>query len=455
MEANGILGCDIFFAALQQWKQPPTQQHRIPHYCDNQEAVNRSNARDLPHLTDYILHDYDLHKAIQQIRQIRQPTETIWIKGHQDDHHNTNDLPYPTRLNIETDALATLYHQQNPHHIEPPPTIHLYHNNQAITWDYTTCIRFIATEAPLRERILAKHPTWNRQIFNSIAWKALRRTNKRLPKHSQTRIVKLQHKWTATRKQMQDRDNSIDGRCPNCDTRQYETEDHIIRCPHDDISNARELALVDLTIAMSRMETPPDLSHALIYGLEKWIDQERNRRNPIQISWPPANYTYDAIKHRCLADAFDSQCKIGWEEMIRGRLSAKWGDIMQKHYRSTNARKSLTRDAWETTMIGKLWAIFEHTWQARNGLLHGKNDTESKHLLTTKLNQSIKDIYLYDRNTISPHDRRLLQMPLATILHKNTAYKQAWMKSIQIAKEAWAREQGATDPVDRGPITPT
>ena len=203
------------------------------------------------------------------------------------------------------------------------------------------------------------------------------------------------------------------------------------------------------------MNTPPDLAHALMYGIEKWIEQERLRRNPTQISWPPTTYTYDGIKHRRLADAFESQCKIGWEELIRGRLSNKWGDIIQLHYRTTKAKKSLTRDAWETTMIGKLWAIFENTWKARNGILHGKNDTERTQLLTTTLNKQIQDTYLYDRNTISPHDRRLLQMPLAAILHKNTAYKQAWMKSIQIAKEAWAREQGVTDPVDRGPVTRT
>ena len=80
---------------------------------------------------------------------------------------------------------------------------------------------------------------------------------------------------------------------------------------------------------------------------------------------------------------------------------------------------------------------------------------ESSQLLQTRLNHAIQDTYLYDQNNLSPHDRRLLQMPLATILHKNPAYKQAWLKSIQIAKDAWAREQGATDPVDRGPITPT
>ena len=455
MEAEGILGCDIFFATIQLWKPTNATQHHIPHYCDNQEAVDRSNSTDLPHLTDYILHDYDLHCAIKQTRKKRPTCKTIWIKGHQDDHSNTADLPYPTRLNIETDALATQYHERNPHYLETPPTIHLYYNNHPVTWDYTKCVRFIATEEPLREHILTKHPEWNATTFKTIAWKAIRRASKRLPQHNQTRITKLQHRWIPTRKRMQDRDNSIDGRCPNCNTRQYETEDHIMRCPNEEISSARELALVELTIAMSRVETPPDITHAIMYGIEKWIEQERNRRNPTPILWPPTNYRYDPVKHRHIADAFESQCNIGWDEMIRGRISTKWGDIMQKHYHTTKAPRALNRETWENMMISNLWTIFDNTWKARNGLLHGKNDTETRELLNTKLNKSIQDMYKYDRHTISPYDRRLLQTPLTTILHKNTAYKQAWLKSIQTAKEAWAREQGATDPIDRGPTNPT
>ena len=86
--------------------------------------------------------------------------------------------------------------------------------------------------------------------------------------------------------------------------------------------------------------------------------------------------------------------------------------------------------------------------------MHGKNETESRQMLETKLNTNIQEIYRYERNKISPHDRRLLQTPLTTILHKNLAYKQAWLKSIQVAKDAWESEHGATDPIDRGPANP-
>ena len=133
----------------------PPYDSTIPHYCDNQEAVDRSNESDLPHLTNFTLHDYNQHNAIKSLRNKRPQSKTIWIKGHQDKNQPTETLPYPTRLNIECDELANSYHQQNPHFLEPPPTTQLFKN---VTWNYTRYIRFQASEGPLQKRILEKHP---------------------------------------------------------------------------------------------------------------------------------------------------------------------------------------------------------------------------------------------------------------------------------------------------------
>ena len=452
METDGILGRDILLTALQLWKPLlPPYDSTILHYCDNQEAVDRSNKSDLPHLTNFTLHDYDQHNAIKSLRNKHPPSKTIWIKGHQDKNQPTETLPYPTRLNIECDELANNYHQQNPHFLEPPPTTQLFKNDQSITWNYTGYIRFQASEGPLRKRILEKHPDWNNKTFDSIAWTAIGRANSKLPQHRQARTTKLQHNWIPTLKRMQNRDNSINGRCPNCNTRQYETKDHIIRCPNTDIANAREIALVNLTVTLSKMETPPDLSHALLYGIEKWIDQERDRNNPTPIDWPPGTYTYDHTKHKPIADAFHMQSQIGWDELMRGRICKGWGDVIQQHYQRTKAPKAQNRDTWEHNTIDKIWEIFDATWTARNALKHGATEDENNKIRDEKTNQKINDIYRYKQHKVSIQDLRLFHTPLATILHKSHAYKQAWLKSINVAITAWAKEQGNDNPHDPGP----
>jgi len=383
METDGILGCDIFLAAVHTWLNLPGYMAKMQHYCDNEEAVNRSNEPDFPHLTNYTLHDYDLHKSIKQFRTQRPHHESVWIKGHQDkDCTNTSSLPYPTRLNIEADVLANEYHQKHhPHYLEPPPTIHLYLNEHPITWKLSKCIRFVASEEPLRKKILEKHPDWNEEIFSQIAWKAIGRTTKRLPQYRQTRITKLQHKWTPTHKLLSKYNNAIDSRCKNCNRRRDETEEHVIRCSHENITTARDIALVQLSTALSDLMTPPDVSHALMYGIETWIAQEQHiGQNPPTIQWPPTNYTYDitCTEHRNIAEAFQMQTQIGWDELMRGRICKKWGNIIQHHFHTTSAPKQLNRDTWEYTIIENIWSIFEATWNARNALIHGPNDEENQ-----------------------------------------------------------------------------
>ena len=139
---------------------------------------------------------------------------------------------------------------------------------------------------------------------------------------------------------------------------------------------------------------------------------------------------------------------------MRGRMSKEWGEIVQEHYERTTTAKHLSRETWENATLAKIWAIFDATWNARNGLVHGKNDEENQQIREQQINEKIQDIYRYDRNNIAPQDQKLLQTPLILLLHKTLAYKNAWMKSITIAKTTWETEQGADNPIDRGPPPP-
>ena len=136
---------------------------------------------------------------------------------------------------------------------------------------------------------------------------------------------------------------------------------------------------------------------------------------------------------------------------MRGRIGKRWGAIVQKHYKTTKATKGRNRDTWEIKTIDKILAIFDATWTARNALMHGATDDENNKLKETRVNEQITKTYRYDRNDIAPQDQRLFHTPLTTILHKSLALKNAWLKSINTAKSAWAKEQGAENPIDRGP----
>lgn len=453
MEASGILGCQIFLAVVSQTLSLPVYSATLAHYCDNSEAVDRSNEADFPHVTDFTLHDYDLHYAIRKLRPLCPKTTSKWIKGHQDRHATISELPYPVRLNIEVDALCTLYHQTHPHFLEPPPTIQLYHNSTPITWDFNNFLRFHTCADPLKARILKKHPEWDEATFNQIAWEAIGQSLPKLVPFQRTRIIKFQHRISATLKLQQDRDRKINGRCPNCNRRKDETEDHIIRCQHDTISAARKTGIDHLTETLLSLETPPDLSLAILYGIQKWIEQNDHGNSPPAITWPPSTFTYHPINHRHIETAFNMQCTIGWDEFMRGRICKQWGDIIAQHYYHTEAPSSRNRATWEQRILKSIWKIFDSTWTARNSLIHGIDQSENDKIHESTIDADIEEAYRSDQHNIDINDTSIFHTPMYILIQKSLDFKRAWLKSLYIAKKQWAIEQGADNPIDRGPTT--
>jgi hypothetical protein len=451
MEASGILGCKIFLSTISaHYNITQNYNGTMIHLCDNEEAVNRSNELDLPTITDYTAHDYDIHLAIRKLRNQCPTAVSKWIKGHQDNKTDPTNLPYNVRLNIEADHLCSRHHKQNPPLIQTPPTIQLFKDNTPVTWNMNKFITQESTAEPIITRIMRKHPTWCKTTFESIAWETVGQTMKKLAPHQRTRIVKFQNRISATRKQQQDRDNRVNGRCQNCTRRKNETEDHIIRCPNETITKARDDNMEKLKETLSDFETPPDMKIALLYGIEQWLKMEDFGAQQV-IEWPPTAYTYDQTAHKDIQSAFENQNEIGWDELIRGRMSKQWGRIMEKHFRRTQAPKRHNRIAWEQTIVKCMWRLFEATWIARNELEHGANEQETTTKQEEQINKSIQRSYIQDRNNVNNNDGRLFQTPMNVLLQKSLDYKRAWTRSICIAKKQWEIEQGATNPIDPGP----
>jgi hypothetical protein len=203
---------------------------------------------------------------------------------------------------------------------------------------------------------------------------------------------------------------------------------------------------------MEDIGTPPDVLHAIRYGIDKFLEQEHFGQNT-DIEWPPTNFTYDlqAPTHRQIEKAFNSQTEIGWDEFIRGRIGNEWGNIMAQHYHRTEASNRHNRKAWEQQLLKCIWNLFEVTWNARNALEHGIDQQANDKIQDAKINDDIQRTYLYDRNSIDPHDAKQFHTPLHILLQKTLDYKRAWLRSMYIAKSQWATEQGAENPLDRGP----
>jgi len=148
------------------------------------------------------------------------------------------------------------------------------------------------------------------------------------------------------------------------------------------------------------------------------------------------NFTYDQTHHAHIKEAFEKQCEIGWDEFLRGRISSRWGNIMQTYYRTMNLGSFRNGMAWEVKVIHTMWQIFLQTWQARNNLLHGADTTENRQIRSLDIDQQVRNAYRLDQNCIAPQHQGLFTN-LHDTLNNLLDTKIQWLHSIRSAKSAW------------------
>ena len=338
MEAAGMLGgTDIFLSLVQRSWSLPTYDDSITHICDNMEAVNRYNTPIRQHTTTFAQHDMDLHMAIDDLQTDIPQRQALWTRGHQDRDTDFHDLAPDAQLNVEVDHLASQYYSDSPHFLPPPPCPTLYHGRMPITWNMQRFLHRHHGAPALRQRILEAHEHWTAEIFDSIAWDSFQSAMKGLPEFESTRIIKYSNRWSACATRMNDWDRSVNPHCPNCcrserlPSQYDETEDHILRCRHDSLRISCLSALAAVEQKLNTLDTPRDVTIALIYGINSWIESERYNSIEPPIDWPPPNYNYHPVHHYRLQLAFAKQTDIGWDELLRGWLCTDWGEIVNQY----------------------------------------------------------------------------------------------------------------------------
>jgi len=277
--------------------------------------------------------------------------------------------------------------------------------------------------------------------FSNISWQSFKSAISKLKEYERTRIIKFANRWSATAVRMNDWQRSVNPRCPNCPRTDRlpspfdEDEDHILRCSHDRIRETRNNALTRLEQLMKTIDTPRDVSIAIMFGLRSWFANEQYHGDEPDIEWPPPDFPYHPQQHAAIKNAFHRQTEIGWDEFLRGRISMHWGQLVNKYYQQMNLGDRRNQCVWETQIIRSTWRIFFDTWQARNELLHGADKTENQQIKTRDIDQQIRRAYM-ERNFIAPQHAGLFTT-VAETLDTNLATKQQWLHAIQSAKSAW------------------
>ena len=291
-------------------------------YCDNQSMVdeagrlppdwtktpNRTQASDWDVLAE-------IWATLALLPNASRP-HINHIKGHQDKKKPYAELSLPAQLNCDADKLAGEYIDQHmdKHYSRVPilPTSGIQLQLPAGTVTYNT--KRELSEARTAEPLAAKlrcDNDWSQETFDDIAWEPHRRALNRNPK-CKRQLIKHLHNLTPVGHVAHRNDpTKYSPHCPSCDEPD-ERWHHLYTCPSRE--NWRKQFLVNVKEKLEKLKTETGLMELILTGL----------RVPL---YPEQEFYFSEE----LADQVEAQELIGFDHLLKGRISKQWIDRQRIH----------------------------------------------------------------------------------------------------------------------------
>jgi ribonuclease HI len=392
-EAYGLLSVMTFLhllATQHQQQLPP-----MTIWCDNISVVNTINkinqSRRPTFPNETLRPSWDILQAICRHFSRHSHLTLQHVRGHQDATTNFRDLPFPAKLNIEADKLATSFQQSSDHADVHGPAIpgtgcQLIVANKVITSHQRRKIRQQRGLERMVQYIAQRHHL-TEETVTQIDWDSHMRAVNSFRQQHQTFLTKFLSKWLPVGKQTSRYDpTTYSSRCPSCDC-PVEDFDHAFRCPARKgwQSTLRQALLKHL----DRTDSDPILTDLLIEKLHHWFQETET----------PPTTRFDQYQQ-----LVDSQTAIGWDQLIFGRWSQLWTHHQLEFLKRNNKPITNTNHGtgWASSIIQIIWSHCRDEWLCRNEALHGNDHKARKSARTTKAQFKIRSLYTL-RSQCSPY----------------------------------------------------
>lgn len=207
------------------------------------------------------------------------------------------------------------------------------------------------------------------------------------------------------------------GVCPGC-TEPKETIEHLFKCPN--LSTQKRL---DEIIAALRKKGLKSSGVTLRFWriLATVIDQYRKGITIV----PPADTTLE------VAQAFQAQSLIGWDDFMRGYFATNWIDAL-------NSTANDDPDLKMQTIVKTIWfEVAEPMWHHRNVIAHGSGSA-----VQTALDAKLNGLLLWYRRhqaEVLPYHHQYLRRysTVNDITRLNSKTKRSWLRHLQVAAAVW------------------
>jgi hypothetical protein len=422
-ESYGGLAANHFYNAIHQYNHLP-QQSRPTHFWTDSLSLSQRLIKKL--------HEYSLRptsclapefNSINETAQLLSTTakpRIHHVKGHQ----QGPDLTWEAQLNNRCDVLATEARTlPTPKSLSTIPTavVTLTINGNEVPGSIQSSLRHAALSQDLCQYFQKKY-NWNDSVVDYIDWTPHSRAIKRLRGRSSSMIQKFIHEWLPVNAHPGTALPTTGQLCPCCRLKN-ETQNHLLQCQHPIMSKVWTESAQCLQDLMTKNNTDPFLKKLIISAFTIW----RTTPDPPRPEFLPIRYH----------ELFRTQSEIGWDQIIKGRLSIHWVQH-QDAFADINQLK-ISGETWASTTIRQIWEQFSKVWKKRCQEHHGEGQTNSRQATLQRLEPKVQAIYSM-KDRLDQIDRTALSRPIQEILNLPSGILERWVRrQEQFVRDGVAR----------------
>ena len=434
----------------------------IQQWCDNEAAVDKSN-RSLYNPGMMLTADADIILAMEHTRTNLAKDTVVTCRhvfGHQDsgtrgkptreddteeshcsgwegvehdstggapqdDKQTAHTLPLSARINIECDKIATesITWAKTHSHIKDDPTIMRlpYKGSRALlniggVWITSKQRAYICRARwgqSLRDYCCRRYK-WDIATLNMVSWRVIGTVRKSCTHTQQMQTSKIMHGWLPVM-HMHGHTTGIT-QCPGCG-QPDETMDHLFQCTNKILMEKKDNLINIVRSKGLKLGVPRVLMEAICRMLYDFV----HAREPV------------IPDHPGIAEAVQSQLRVGMNLLPRGFLSATWYDLMHDFGVPYPERKL-------SGILKLLWFEFTQIlWQNRNEILHKQQnmtqqmDNES---MVSKLTR-----YLADPLVLAPRDQFMLHYTEDDIQRMTCYKRKRLVENLERLEKIYTKER--------------
>ena len=129
------------------------------------------------------------------------------------------------------------------------------------------------------------------------------------------------------------------------------------------------------------------------------------------------------------------QERIGWGQLMKGRLSKKWGEAQQIYYQmnpDTKRVKYFNQKAWIKASIQAFIDMSLGMWDDRCKVLHGRTEEEKETIKREKILSTARKCF-HQQDRVLEQDAYMFQGGWDSLETRKTLYLEKWVESYAVA----------------------